>query len=123
MTFCDPYHTVPEAARLLRTGGLFAFMTATPISALCQDMQTGQIGQTLLNDYFSLHRIEWNSEVDFQLPYGEWIRLFRHTGFIVEDLIETQPAIGATSAYLNAAETAWARRFPMEHLWKLRKEG
>lgn len=122
MTFCDPYHTVPEAARLLRTGGLFAFMTATPISALCQDRQTGQIGQTLLNDYFSLHHIEWDNEVDFQLPYGEWIRLFQRTGFSIEDLIETQPAIDATSAYLNAAETARSRRFPMENLWKLRKE-
>src|SRR6266700_682701 len=28
MTFCDPQRTVPEAARLLRQGGLFAFSTA-----------------------------------------------------------------------------------------------
>ncbi len=121
MTFCDPYRTVPEAARLLRAGGLFAFMTAAPIPALCQDRQTGQIGQTLLNDYFTMHRLEWANEVDFQLPYGEWIRLFRHNGFVIEDLLETQPAIGATSAYLTPAQTAWARRFPWENLWKLRK--
>ena len=31
MTFCDPQRTVPEAARLLRSGGLFAFATGTPI--------------------------------------------------------------------------------------------
>ncbi len=123
MTFSDPYHTVAEAARLLRNGGLFAFMTATPISTICQDRQTGTIGQTLLHDYFSLHRIEWDDEVDFQLPYGEWIRLFRRNGFVIEDLIETQPAIDATSAYVNAEETALARRFPRENLWKLRKEG
>ncbi len=123
MTFSDPYRTVPEVARLLRKGGLFAFMTATPISALCQDRQTGQIGQTLLNDYFSLHRIEWEDGVDFQLPYGEWIRLFRRNSFIIEDLIETQPAIGATSAYVTEEETALARRFTRENLWKLRKEG
>ena len=121
MTFCDPYRTVSEAARLLRTGGLFAFMTASPISALCQDRQTGQFGQALLNDYFGMHRIEWDNEVDFQLPYGEWIRLFRRYGFIVEDLIEIQPAKNATSTYMNATETAWARRWPMENVWKLRK--
>ncbi|GAC1650348.1 MAG: hypothetical protein NVS4B12_20080 [Ktedonobacteraceae bacterium] len=121
MTFCDPYHTVPEAARLLRAGGLFAFMTATPISVLCHDMQTDKLGQTLVNDYFGLTHLEWDNEVDFQLPYGEWIRLFRRTGFIVEDLIETQPAVGTMSAYRNEAEIAWARRFPMENLWKLRK--
>ena len=123
MTFCDPYRTVPETARLLRAGGLFAFMTATPISLLCQNMQTDQLEQTLMNDYFGMHRFEWENEVDFQLPYGEWIRLFRRSGFIVEDLIETQPAVGTTSAYRNASEIAWARRFPMENLWKLHKEG
>ena len=123
MTFCDPYRTVPEAARLLRPGGLFAFMTATPISLLCQNMQNDQIEQTLVNDYFGMKCFEWDNEVDFQLPYGEWIRLFRRSGFIIEDLIETQPAVGTTSAYRNTAEIAWARRFPMENLWKLHKEG
>ncbi len=81
MTFCDPYRTVPEAARLLRPGGLFAFMTATPISVLCQNMQTDQFEQTLLNDYFGMKRFEWDNEVDFQIPYGEWIRLFRRSKF------------------------------------------
>ncbi len=121
MTFCDPYGSVPEVARLLRAGGLFAFMTATPISALCQDRQTGQLGQALLHDYFTLHRREWENEVDFQLPYGEWICLFRRAGLSVEDLIEIQPALGASSAYLSPEQTAWSRRFPMENLWKLRK--
>ncbi len=97
MTFYDPYRTVPEAARLLRIGGLFAFMATTSISLLCQSMQTDQLEQTLVNDYFGMTRFEWDNEVDFQLPYGEWIRLFRRSGFIVEDLIETQPAVGATS--------------------------
>ena len=31
MTFCDPYWTVPEAARLLRPDGLFAFATGTTV--------------------------------------------------------------------------------------------
>src|ERR1700728_2209795 len=35
MTFCDPSRTVPEAARLLRRGGLLAFSAATPILNLC----------------------------------------------------------------------------------------
>ena len=38
----------------------------------------------------------------FQLPYGEWIRLFRANGFVVEDLIEPRPPEGATSSYRNA---------------------
>jgi ubiquinone/menaquinone biosynthesis C-methylase UbiE len=34
MTFADPYRTVPEVARLLRPGGLFAFSHASPIETL-----------------------------------------------------------------------------------------
>lgn len=122
MTFSDPYRAVPEAARLLRSGGLLAFMTATPISMLCQDMQSDEIGPVLKNDYFGMHRLEWDNEVNFQLPYGEWIRLFRKAGFMIEDLIETQPALDATSTYRDATEMAWARRWPMENAWKLRKQ-
>lgn len=121
MTFCDPHRTVAEAARLLRPGGLFAFATSTPILTLCHNMQTDQIEHVLVNDYFGMHRQEWDDEVDFQLPYGDWIRLFRRCGFVIEDLIETRPAVGATSTYRNAAENEWARRWPMENIWKLRR--
>ena len=123
MTFCDPRRTVPEAARLLRPGGLFAFSTATPISIVCQNMQTDQVDQTLHHDYFGMTRLEWPDEVDFQLPYGEWIRLFRRNNFIIEDLIEVQPPPGATSTYRTESENEWARHWPMENIWKLRKEG
>lgn len=122
MTFCDPYRTVPEAARLLRPGGLFAFATSTPLQFLCYNMQTDSADTTLNRDYFGMTRLEWEDEVDFQLPYGEWIRLFRRHGLVVEDLIETRPPEGATSTYCDEAETAWARRWPRENIWRLRKE-
>ena len=76
MTFCDPQKTVPEAARLLRPGELFAFATATPIQFLCQDVKTDKLIDHLVNDYFGMRCLEWEDEVDFQLTYGEWIRLF-----------------------------------------------
>ena len=122
MTFCDPRRTVPEVARLLRSGGLFAFSGATPIQFLCLDVVTDQLTDRLIHDYFGMTRLEWPDEVNFQLPYGEWIRLFRKSGFIVEDLIETQPSESATSTYRDANETAWSQRWPAENIWKLRKE-
>src|SRR5256885_9373081 len=99
MTFCDPQRTVPEAARLLRPGGLFAFANGTPIHFLCQDVKTDQLTDHLVNDYFGMRCLEWEDEVDFQLTYGEWIRLFRRTGFVWEDLIEPRPPEGSTSTY------------------------
>src|SRR5579871_1304393 len=38
MTFTNPYRSVPEAARLLRPGGLFAFSGATPVQFICTDV-------------------------------------------------------------------------------------
>ena len=58
--------------------------------------------------------------VTFQLPYGEWIRLFSANELVVEDLIEDQPPVTATSTY-DVAPLKWARRWPAETLWKVRR--
>ena len=55
-------------------------------------------------------------------PYGEWIRLFRANGFEIEALREIQPPDGAESTYRTAEETEWARHWPMEQIWIVRKE-
>jgi hypothetical protein len=73
-------------------------------------------------DCFSIHRYdESDGSVGFNLPYGEWIRLFRGAGFSIERLIEIQPPEGAESTYQSAEDTAWARRWPMEEIWQVRK--
>jgi SAM-dependent methyltransferase len=123
MTFADPYRTVPEVARLLRTGGLFAFSHHSPIETICWPLDAEEVGEQLALDYFGMHRIDVDDEVCFQLPYGEWIRLFRANGFVVEDLIEPQPGPDATSSYRSAASLAWAQRWPAEEIWLLRREG
>ena len=42
----------------------------------------------------------WDEEtVEFKLPYGEWIRLFRANGFEVEDLIELRPPAPSRTTY------------------------
>jgi len=121
MTFADPYRTVPEAARLLRPGGLFAFSHGSAIADLVWPVGEEHMGDRLLVDYFDLRTIEDDGEVTFQLPYGTWIRLFRSNGFIVEDLIEPRPAEGAVSSYRDPEDVAWARRWPAESIWRLRK--
>lgn len=123
MTFTDPRRSVPEAARLLRPGGLFAFSHVSPLWDLCWMQETDRVGDTLINEYFTLDRFEdADGALTFQLPYGAWIRLFRRHGLSIEDLIETQPPADATSTYRDAQDHAWARRWPAEVIWKLRRE-
>ncbi len=123
MTFADPYRTVPEVARLLRPGGLFAFSHASPIETLAWAPDAEHAGDRLVLDYFGMHAIDEGDVTTFQLPYGEWIRLFRANGFVVEDLIEPRPPVDAVSSYRDAESRAWARRWPSECIWRLRFSG
>lgn len=122
--FADPFLWVPEVARVLRPSGLFAFSGGTPFEAICFDEPSDTWDGTLHRPYFGLHQVSFGDDgsVEFELPYGEWIRLFRRSGFAVEALVEVRPPEGAASTYRNAEETAWARRWPMEQIWKVRRE-
>jgi SAM-dependent methyltransferase len=122
MAFADPHRTVPEVARLLRPGGLLAFSMNTPILDLAWPLPAEHPSEQLLRDYWDLRVAEAPEEpTEFQLPYGAWIALFRENGFVVEDLIELRPPADATSSYRDAQDLAWARRWPMEHIWRVRR--
>jgi SAM-dependent methyltransferase len=124
MTFGDPYRTVPEAARILRPGGLLAFSMHTPIVEITWAPADEHPGERLIADYFDLHRLEFpNEPVSFQLPYGEWIRVFRSHGLEIDSLLELRPPADATSTYRSEGDREWARRWPMEHIWRVRKRG
>ena len=125
MTFADPHRTVPEAARLLRPGGRFAFNMASPLIWLAWGEGDDPPGVELRRDYFGMFSNTLEEDgfrtTEFQLPYGEWIRLFRANGFEVEDLIELRPGPDSTTTYGDFSSLEWARRFPAENVWKLRK--
>jgi SAM-dependent methyltransferase len=123
MSFADPALTVPEAARVLRGDGLFAFSTTTPFLNACWPDGSDEVTRTLHNSYFGMRRLEWSADetVDFQLPYGEWIRLFRSNDLSIEDLIEIRPPPGARTTF-PGRPSSWARRWPAEMIWKVRKD-
>jgi SAM-dependent methyltransferase len=123
MVFADPHRTIPEVSRLLRGGGIFAFSMHTPFAEVCWPADHEEPVERLANDYFGMRRVDvgGSAHVEFQLPYGEWIRLFVANRMEVVDLIELRPAEDATSTYRSDVARAWARRWPLEHIWKLRR--
>jgi SAM-dependent methyltransferase len=121
LTFADPYRAVPEAARLLRPGGVFAFSHSTPFVQLF--WRGDDLTETLQADYFGMHAWDEGDYIEYNLPYGEWVRLLLESGFEIEALVEIRPPAGAESTYREPSETAWARRWPMEEIWKARRRG
>jgi len=121
LSFARPEPCVAEAVRVLRPGGLLAFCMASPVHSLCWDQPSDEVGTTLRRDYFGLDRLEDDESVCFQRTYGDWIEIFRANGLAVEDLIEPRPPADATTTYSDFVPLEWARRFPAEALWKLRK--
>jgi SAM-dependent methyltransferase len=123
--WCDPYRWIPEAARLLRPGGRLVFLVNGTLHVLCSpDEDDIPPGDRLLRDYFGMHRFTWSGDnsVEFHLGYGDWIRLLRHSGFVVEDLVELRAPEGGTTRYpwLSAE---WGRRWPTEEVWVARRTG
>jgi ubiquinone/menaquinone biosynthesis C-methylase UbiE len=123
MSWADPDRTVPEVARVLRPGGVLVFCVTSPLFIVCYDDQADAPGDRLRREYFGLHREpEGEGAVTFALPYGEWVRRFRAHGLAIDALVEPQPPPGAVSSFYPGAAD-WARRWPAEVIWKVRRGG
>jgi SAM-dependent methyltransferase len=129
--WCDPRRWIPEAARVLRTGGRLVFLTVGSFLMLCfpVDDDSAPADTTLHRDYFGMHRFEWHDEqgtvdgIEFHLTHGDMLRLLRDNGFEVEDLIEMQPPAGDPPFADPFVPLEWARRWPSVEAWKAHKVG
>jgi SAM-dependent methyltransferase len=123
--WADPYRWIPEAARLLRPGGELVFLGNSTLLMLCVPDEDGIPAEDrLIRNQFGMCRFEWPDDptVEFHLGHGDWIRLLRANGFVVEDLIELW-APPETDRDSNCAfvTAEWARRWPCEEVWRARR--
>lgn len=125
--WADPYVWIPEAHRLLAPGGRLVFLGNHILTAVCSPVDGSlPVTERLEQPYFGQHRADWRGAADdpggieFNLPTGAWIDLFRKTGFEIERLAEPR-APAAASGVRFGVDADWARRFPAEHVWFLRR--
>jgi SAM-dependent methyltransferase len=132
MSFCDPARTVPEVARLLRPEGgrvprpvvLRGYTAPTALRYWCYDAKHDEVGRKLKQQMFGRRR--WDAPdgtVDFAIGHGEWIARFRAHGFVIEDLLELRPPKHAHTTYDDYVPLRWARQWPAEEIWRVRKAG
>src|SRR5881227_1732713 len=76
--WADPHAWIPEAARLLRPGGLLIFLRNSTLVILCMP-DVGNAQTTLQRPQFGMHRFQWPEEegggIEFHLSHGDWISL------------------------------------------------
>lgn len=128
-----PRSGFPEAARVVRRGGLILANGGSPWVAACWDDTTHELSTELRQDYFSDTAVQRPVSVLLGVSseevvaaktttYGDWIRLFRSCGLIIEDLIELRPHSEETpTSYVSFVDDRWARRWPAECLWVTRR--
>jgi SAM-dependent methyltransferase len=118
----DPYRWIPEAARLLRPGGLLVFLGNSTLLMLCMPDEEAPAGDRLLRPQFGMHRFEWTDDpaIDFHLSPGDWVKLLRANDFEIEDLVELRPPADSTAKHPYAS-LDWARRWPTEEAWRARR--
>jgi SAM-dependent methyltransferase len=124
--WCDPHKWIPEAARLLRSGGELMFLRNSTISMVCMP-DAGKVQEGLQRPQRGMNRLDWADDepgVEFHLGAGDLIRLLRANGFEIVDLVELYAPEGATDHVEYSYVTAdWARRWPSEEIWRARKRG
>ena len=125
--WCDPYRWIPEAHRLLRTGGELVFLSNSTLVNLCTPTDGSSPVTRLERDYFDMHRFDWTqvevdpSGIEFNLPLSSWLALFRKVGFDVLDFLELR-ALSPNAEAKSYVSAEWAYRWPAEQVWKLRRK-
>lgn len=116
--WCDPAEWVREAARVLRCGGILAFLVNSALSTLCVP-DVGPATTQLQRPHRSLGRMVFDG-VEYHPSHGDWIAVLRANGFVVEALHELIADAANQQDFYEIADDEWARHWPAEDLWVAR---
>lgn len=124
--WCPPETWLREAWRLLRTGGRLVFLGNHPLSLICSPLDGSPAEARLHRPYRGLWGADWTkvefepSGVCFNLTHSGWMDLFAEIGFGVtryQELYAPEEALGTRAAI----PADWAKRYPVEQVWHLKK--
>ena len=92
---------------------------------ICLDDDDEAVTQVLRRSYFGLHRLDFTEAavdpggVEFNLPTSDWLQLFAERP-MVERFLEVKAPASAHGEEFGS-DDEWAKRFPAEQAWWLRK--
>lgn len=124
--WCPPEKWLREAWRLMRPGGRLVFLGNHPLSLICSPLDGSPADRTLHRPYRDMWGADW-TEVEFEptgvcfnLTISDWMKLFAEIGFEVtkyDELYAPEWAMGTRAAI----PSDWARIYPVEQVWRLKK--
>ncbi|PSL18512.1 class I SAM-dependent methyltransferase [Shimia abyssi] len=124
--WCPPDSWLPEAWRLLRPGGQLVFLGNHPLSLICSPLDGAPANRTLHRPYKNIWGADWTTVefeptgVCFNLTMSGWMDLFSQIGFLVtryQELYAPEWAQGTRAAI----PSDWAKEYPVEQVFHLRK--
>ena len=124
-TWCDPDLWIPEAHRLLRPGGRLAFLTNHPLVIAATPANGAPCERVLHRPYRGMTGADWSqveidpAGIEFNRTLAGWMALFDRVGFDVLRFHELYAPAGAPDRFSVPAD--WARDFPAEQAWVLRR--
>jgi len=124
--WCRPETWLTEAHRILKPGGALVFLGNHPLSLLALPESGAPADRQLHRPYRNMWGADWTKvEIDpsgicFNLTVGDWFALFHRIGFAVENYQEIYAPDWANDCR-GSIPADWARDFPVEQVWHLRK--
>lgn len=124
--WCDPDIWLPEAARLLKTGGTLVFLGNHPLTIITAPLSGAPAEFTLHRPYRDLTGADWTeveidpAGIEFNRTTDAWFKLFNKTGFAVIDYHEIYAPSDANETSFSVPAD-WAKSFPSEQIWHLKR--